>query len=239
MRVAVFSDPHGNLEALDAILAAIDALAPDHVVCAGDIAQFGPQPNEAVERVRMRGIPCVRGNHDRDIVDPLPPTDDPRRAKLREIHNWGVDQLTPENRAFLLQLPFAWHVEPVPGQTLLVVHASPEKDDAIVEPRQMAPGTILSLAARAKAAAIVCGHLHRPFIAREGPALWVNAGSAGCATDGDNRASFALLTFDGRQWSGDIHRVPYDLEAAAAAILASGMPHAVELIASRAEARWL
>lgn len=238
MRTVVFSDVHGNLHALEAALAQGNLLAPDYLVCAGDVAHFGPQPNECIALLADRGIPCVRGNHDRDLLEPLlvGPEATPRQKALAEIHNWGHGNLTRASRQYLETLPFSWHVEPAPQQSLLVVHASPERDDEIAPERRQ--GIVSTYCARAGCKAIVAGHQHTPFVVAEAAYLWINAGSAGASTDGDPRGALAVLDWTGNRWQGQIIRFPYDTTRAAEFLLSSTLPHAQEVLLARQQATW-
>lgn len=239
LRVVVFSDVHGNLTALDAALGEIRALAPDFVVCAGDIAQFGPQPNECIQRLAEQRIPCVRGNHDQDFLEPIPIRADtaPAARMVAEIHNWGHNQLSPHSKQYLASLPFSWRCRQVAAASLLVVHASPDSDKEIILGNSLE--VIAKHCTRAECAAIVAGHLHTPFIAAEGPYLWVNAGSCGAAMDGDPRGAFAILDWNKGRWKAQIRRFDYDLDQADVAFLSSAMPHAQKLSQARRSATWL
>ncbi len=98
--LAVISDIHGNLGALEAVLADIKRVGADRLVCLGDVASFGPQPREALERVQALGCPVVMGNADAAMLE-SPPPDPARPALFTDIENWCAKQLTGENRAFI------------------------------------------------------------------------------------------------------------------------------------------
>lgn len=236
LRLVILTDTHGNATALAAGLAAARRLGPDVTICAGDVAHFGPEPNECINLLAEACVPCVRGNHDRDLLMPIDLSADATvgQRALAAIHNWGHEHLSPAARTYLAQLPFAWHTEPVPGQRLLVIHASPEQDDEIVSDTDC-----LAHCERAGAVAVVAGHLHRAFVHASDAHLWVNAGSCGAAIDGDPRAVLAVLDWRAGRWEARIERVDYDLHRAAAATLKSGIPFADEIAASRSRAEWL
>jgi predicted phosphodiesterase len=201
----------------------------DTIFCAGDMANFGPQPNECIALLEEANIPCVQGNCDRDILLPYPTIQvvDDRTHQLDEINSWGKDQISPASRLWLKRLPL--RLNPFPG--VLIVHAGLNNLDEIVDmdANPSFPSGISLIAA---------GHLHKPFIIHADNAVWVNAGSVGRPCDGDPRA--ALLVFEQKTewWTASIHRVKFDLEAAAAAIRAADMPYAERLIETQMKACW-
>ena len=232
MRIGVLSDPHGCLVGLRAALSWLDQSGVDLVVCAGDVAAFGPQPNECVALLSERGIPTVQGNSDRDLlwsahIPPVPPAADARTAQIAVIEDWCREQLTPTSREWLAALPPDW----IPAPGVLVVHGAPGDPTAIVTADSMPifPSGVTTVAA---------GHLHTPFILRTKRGLWVNAGSVGRPCDGDPRAAIAVLERQPTGWDAFIHRIPFDLEAAAQAIREAKMPYAERLIETQVQARW-
>src|SRR4051795_12090220 len=100
MRVGFISDIHGNLLALDAVLADLSRQEVDRVVCLGDIC-FGPQAPECLERVRELGCPVILGNWDSWSIDGFPPADDPVGMMLYEIGAWWAEQLHDQHREFV------------------------------------------------------------------------------------------------------------------------------------------
>lgn len=242
MRIAIYSDVHGNLAGLRAVLAALEAAGPfDHVVAAGDHALIGPRPAETLALLRETGHVLLIGNHDRDLVLADPP------AYLRVPVFHARAALGEEGCAFLAGLPERWRVCPAPGQELLVVHASPanpagqRSPDAppasafAVEPDT--PEEELSARFGGTGAAVVAfGHYHHPFVRRWREGVLVNVASVSFPVDGALLASFSVLTWDGA-WSVEQHRVPFDVADEAAAWAAhpecatrlyppAGWPHA-------------
>ncbi|HET9015081.1 MAG TPA: metallophosphoesterase, partial [Thermomicrobiaceae bacterium] len=133
--VAVISDVHGNLPALEAVLAELDATGPyDEIVMAGDFAFGGPFPAECVELIRRRGFRAVRGNTDEFIVElatagrrPAYGAEDHQRhgAAQQLIDRWVVERLTPEQVDYLAELPLQVDVPDTRGEAMAVVHATP------------------------------------------------------------------------------------------------------------------
>ena len=229
MRIGVLSDPHGCLVGLRATLGWLDERGVDLVVCAGDVANFGPHPNECIALLAERGIPTAQGNCDRDQL--LPPQAAPngsaREAQLAAINDWCSERLTPASRKWLATLPR--RLAPAPG--VLVVHGGLNGQDEIVaaDAKPVLPPGISVVAA---------GHLHAPFVVRAGNGLWVNAGSAGRPCDGDPRAAAAILERQPDGWEASIHRIPFDLEAAVQAIRQAHMPHVERLVETQRKACW-
>lgn len=229
MKIGIVSDPHGCLVGLAAVLEWLEKAGVDLIACGGDVASFGPQPNECIALLAERGIPTVQGNTDRDLVQPPPvtPPKSVRAAELATIEDWSRGELTPGSRAWLAALPGA--LEPAPG--LRIVHGGLEDADEIVtkdSQPQLPPGI----------SAVTAGHMHTPFIIHIPQGIWVNAGSAGRPTDGDPRAALAFLEKHPQGWEASIHRIPFDLEAAAEAIRSANMPFSAKMIQTQRRACW-
>ena len=101
MRVALISDLHGNLTALETVLDDLDRERPDRVLCLGDVAATGPQPRETVERLREVGCPVVMGNADAALLGPIPVTGDEETRRILEIDRWCAEQLSTEHLDFI------------------------------------------------------------------------------------------------------------------------------------------
>ena len=99
MRLAVISDIHGNLVALEAVLAAITARDIEIIICLGDVAATGPQPQQVIERLRAIGCPVVMGNTDAWLLEPkLEETTDPFAQRIQDIELWGAQQLSTADK---------------------------------------------------------------------------------------------------------------------------------------------
>jgi putative phosphoesterase len=212
MRVAVVSDVHGNLPALEAVLAEIDREDVDLIVSGGDISA-GPMPVECVDRLRALGdrVLWVRGNADRPEAAP---------AQYAELTRWVTEQLRPERRAFLVEAPVAVHVSVDGLGQLVVCHGSPRSDEEIL--------TKVSPAARVAAAltgveelVVVHGHSHIQYDRQIAGHRVVCAGSIGAPYEGRPGAFWAMLGPD-----VELRRTEYDVEAAVAAIRGTGYPGA-------------
>lgn len=213
--IAVISDIHGNAWALRAVLQELDRLRPALVAVGGDLAFGGPAPAECVELIRRRGYPAIRGNTDEWVTDPAAAPD--------PISRWASERLGDAQRRYVASLPFLWRYAQGARGDLVVVHATPWSITEVVPP-DAGPLLVERVFQEANAAAVVYGHIHVAHQRRADSRLLVNAGSVGMPFDGDQRASFATLEETPEGWSAQIHRIPYDVDAAARASRKSDNP---------------
>lgn len=238
MSIAVVSDVHGSLAALEAVVADLERHAPDAVVCGGDLALFGGQPAEVVGRIRELGWTTVVGNTDEALWEPGEHERQRRRApKLGPLLDLIFERCVPATRERLDPADLEW-LRGLPPQArvgdVLVLHAGP--GDLWRAPMPTAPDDELRGAyGELGAAVVVYGHIHQPFVRDLGGLAVANSGSAGMAFDGDPRASY-LLVEDSRP---RIVRVAYDVERDARALQDTGYPDAVRLAEMRRRGRFL
>ena len=216
--VALLYDVHGNLPALEAVLADLRA-APDRFLLGGDYALFGAWPRETVERLRELDATWIRGNGERWTAAPEEAPEPVRGAidRCREL-------LGPELTRELADLP-----ETFTEGGVLYCHASPISDVRSFGP-EPAPEDA-ELLVGVKANRLVFGHTHLAFRREAAGIELVNPGSVGMPFDGDHRAAFALVHDDGRV---EHRRIPYD-HAASAAAVRDRLGEAGELPARRIE----
>lgn len=233
MRIAIFSDIHGNRHALAAVLADIDREAPDRVYCLGDLVGYGAFPNEVIERIRDRGIPTIMGNYDDGVGFDKDECGcaytDPEMKRLGDISlMWTREMVIPENKAFLRSLVPSIRFE-VDGRRFLLVHGSPRRiNEYVYEDRPLA--NLERIARSAEADVLVFGHTHLPYAKEVAGVLLVNDGSVGKPKDGDARAGYVIIHVRDVV-EVEFRRVAYDVAAAAAAVRASGLPaHFAELL---------
>lgn len=162
MRLAVFADVHADAAALRDALARIDALGCDRIVCAGDLVDYGTATDATLALLRERGIPCIRGNHDRWAAGPS--------AASR---SWDV---MPDSLGFLRSLPDGWDAE-LEGVRVAVRHGTPRSDMRGIYPRFTPPGELRSHLDDVGAEVLVVGHTHIPFRIEVGGRLVVNPGA--------------------------------------------------------------
>ncbi|HEY8415288.1 MAG TPA: metallophosphoesterase family protein [Thermaerobacter sp.] len=223
MRVAIISDVHGNLPALEAVLADIDRRSCDAVFCLGDVCFKGPHAPECVDTLRRRGIPTVRGNTDRYLAGATP-EEVPEQAQAL-LNPWR-EALGEERLTWLRELPGQIE-ETVEGVRLLLVHGSPRSDEEPILPwsppaeraTAAAPASLDDILAGVTASVVCFGHHHLQLAWRHGQRLLLGPGSVGMPYDGDPRAAYALLEVDpeGRRVEVSLVRMRYDVEATIAA----------------------
>jgi putative phosphoesterase len=226
MRIAIFSDLHANLPALEAVLADIDSRDVDAVYCLGDLVGYAPFPNEVVERIRHEAIPTIMGNYDdavgfgRDDCGCAYREEDQKRLGNQSLA-WTKAHVTAENKAFLRTLKPEIRFE-ADGRRVLLVHGSPRKiNEYLFEDRPLS--SFQRLAASSNANIIAYGHTHKPYLKLVDGVLFLNAGSVGKPRDGDWRACYAML--DTSNGAADFVRVEYELAKVMAAIRRSDLPH--------------
>jgi putative phosphoesterase len=229
-RIAVLSDVHGNVTALEAVRKAIRKEKPDAVLVAGDHVLNGHDPAGTVAALRemeTEGAIVVQGNTDIAVADydyaaAFPWMTDGVPEAIQFAAEWAHDALDDEALSWLRRLPAERRLRI--GETmLLVTHASPGSQTAGFDQVLDASVTLERLS-RTDARIICCGHTHLPEVRDFGWKQIVNDGSAGYVFDGDPTASWALITLDGETVSAEIRRTEYDVMAAANAISARGLP---------------
>ena len=226
MDIAVVSDIHGNLTALEAVLADLRNVSPDLVLHGGDLAAGGSSPIEVVDRIRDLGWPGVMGNTDQMLVEPASLEEFASRSAapaamwtiIREMASATRSALGDERLAWLRELPLV-----TIRNELAVVHAAPES--CWLAPAADATDAELEdVYGLLGAPAVAFGHTHLPFIRTLPgmPKLLINMGSVGMPYDGDPRASYLLL----RAGVAEIRRVEYDVERELKMLADCGLPGA-------------
>ena len=224
MRIAIFSDIHGNLQALDAVLTDIAAQKPDAIYCLGDLVGYGASPNEVTARIRQEGFPTIMGNYDDGVGFDRDDCGCAYREESEQLLGdrslaWTKAQVTAENKAFLKSLEKDIRFD-ADAKRILLVHGSPRKmNEYLFEDRALS--SFERLAATSDADVIVFGHTHKPYVKEVGGVLFVNDGSVGKPKDGDWRACYVIL----ENGAATFRRVEYDVRTAAAAIRATELPH--------------
>jgi putative phosphoesterase len=226
-RVAVITDIHGNLPALQAALARIDELGVDATYCGGDLVGYGPHPNEVCALIAEREIPAIYGNYDyaiaRDLEDCgcayITPHD--RELGQRSV-DWTLAHTDQASKDFMGALPFELRFA-VGDTAVHLVHGSPRKvNEYLFEDK---PARLYErLAAADDAGILVFGHTHKPWVHEYGGVLFVNCGSVGKPKDGDPRGAFAVLEAADDGVAVTIERVEYDAAAVAREVAQAGLP---------------
>ena len=236
MRLALISDIHANLPALEAVLDDIRRRGDlDAVYHLGDLVGYAPWPDETVERIRAEGIAGVAGNYDSTVATDYRHCgcryEDPRQEELSHLsYAWTREHVSARTKAFLGALPFRLDLRPlgghVPGPRLIMVHGAPTLN-TLYWTADRTDDFCLKMAGQAGAQAgdVVCfGHTHVPWQREVQGIRFVNTGSVGRPKDGDWRAGYVVLSADGSRMDAEFVRVEYDVERAMDAIRRSDLP---------------
>lgn len=235
MRLAIFSDVHGNLAALQAVLEHIDRQPDiDQIIFAGDLCLFGPRPQACIDLIRQRPIATLAGNTDEWIrqapliSDNLEPKVAQWLHRVTELSQWTEEQLDAPSLTWIdqLRLAFSHRLSPTgnPADELLIVHANPLDLMGVIFPglerqrelygkiRQNDDDLALLLAGES-AGVIAFGHLHIPGVRLWRDKTLVNISSVSIPGDGDGRAKYAVLSWtELGGWTADHHHVSFSVE---------------------------
>jgi putative phosphoesterase len=232
-RLAVISDIHGNVRALEAVLADIRTRGVDATINLGDCVTSPLWPRETYDLLTSLALVTVRGNHDRSLTDR--PFDD-----LPPVGKFAHQALTAAQRQFLGALPA--RVEVAPG--ILAVHGTPDDDTTClleeIHLERLIPArrevVLARLGAHAKADVVLCGHSHNQQLRQvPGGCLVLNPGSVGCPAFADHPAArqfayrsphayYAILTRRNGRWGAELFALEYDWTSAARRAAENGRP---------------
>ncbi len=178
VRIALISDLHGNLLALEAVLAEVDRLGCDQLICLGDVATLGPMPREVIAKLLALGCPCILGNHDAFLLDPDLIHTYTEAPEVVDAVDWCHEQVTDADRAFLATFLDRLEVPLPGGRTLLLFHGSPRShmEDLVAD----TPSATLDEALDGHTADVLAGgHTHIQLAREHRGMLLVNPGSLG------------------------------------------------------------
>lgn len=234
MRILLFSDIHGNLAALEAVLTESQRHGPyDLTLCLGDLVWAGPRPAEVLARLRDlcmedptgKAAPaiCLHGNCDRFLLDEVELPVAKNGDRFLRHREWMLSRLSAADLAFLRQMPFSHRVTPLPGHDLLAVHANPRNVDDPIQP-DLSDGAIDAVLGPAEFQVLAFGHVHIPWARLWRGRLLVDVASAGLSMDGDPRAAYSVLSWAGGGWRVAQHRAAYDVERVAKEMRRNGLP---------------
>ncbi len=224
MRVAAVYDIHGNLPALDAVLAEAKATRIDLIVVGGDFV-MGPMPRLTLERLRALGsrVRFIRGNTERDLLGGM--ADNPKEPRSWVARAaWVTEQLDRDDRTFLAGLPTTLQLDVTGLGPVLFCHGTPRSDEEIIT-RATSVERILPALEGVREKTIVCGHTHMQFDRAVDSQRLVNAGSVGLPYEGHPGAYWALLGP-----GVELRRTGYDVETTARQIIATGFPAAEDFV---------
>jgi predicted phosphodiesterase len=235
--LALLSDVHGNLEALDAVLADLQTRHADaaryHL---GDLVGYSADPDAVIARLDAESIPGVAGNYDSTVAHAYKHcgcrSENPRQEELaHQSFAWTLANTSAASKARLAALPFRLDLRPLGGHTagprVVLLHAHPSSN--LIYVTEDRPDDFLrkmgaSVEAR-EGDVVAFGHTHKPWHRVVDGVHYVNTGSVGRPKDGDPRAGYVLLTVSEQGVvQVRIERVAYDVDRAAAKVIAAGLP---------------
>lgn len=233
MRIAFISDIHGNLTALQAVLADIKKQGADQVICLGDTVSLGPQPRQVIEALHEVNSINIQGNHDAAILEPERSAQYEITPHLIPDLHWGRERLTADDFDFIRSFKPMHEIEFPNGIKLLAFHGSPLATTDII--LATTPTETLDHYFHGHSADVfIGGHSHIQMHRRYGKRLVVNSGSIGNAFEfayspGNPPrllpwAEYAILSQTGNNFQVDLQRVYFDIPALLAEVRASGLP---------------
>ena len=236
MRIALISDIHANLHALDAVLADIDARGDaDAIYHLGDLVGYSSYPNEVVDRLHARGIVGIAGNYDSTVATAYKhcgcKSESVRQEELAHISfEYTCRTVTLATKQYLANLPFSLDLRPLGGHTngpkLVLVHGTPTLN-TVYWTEDRSDEFCLRMAAMVglkSGDVIAFGHTHKPWHRTVGGIHFVNTGSVGRPKDGDWRAGYVRLALGDGDATIEFVRVDYDIERAARGVIDAGLP---------------
>ncbi len=216
VKIAVLSDVHANLQALEEVIQDAEEREVDVFLNAGDSVGFGACPNEVVELLSEKSALSILGNYDLEVIEGKAKAKGEKNLAL----NFARKELAKSCENYLYSLPRELRLE-VAGKKVLVTHGSPESieehiyNDTPVE-------RLKTLAYIAKADVIIVGHSHEQLWRKVNKSCFINPGSVGRPGDGTPKAAYAILSFN--PVKVELVRLDYDVKGAADAIRKKGLP---------------
>jgi putative phosphoesterase len=234
VRIALIADIHGNLPALDAVLADFKPSGADRVICLGDVGAMGPFPVETLERVRDLRCPVIMGNGDAAMLDPPElPDDDETARKFAEMDHWCAARLSDDHRATIRSYRERIRIQLPNGDTMLVFHGSPRSVDEIIS-ATTSEHQLDEMLDGHSATIMAGGHWHFQMLRRHKDAILFNPGSVGLVYEFDSsgnvfippRAEYGIIALRDTGLSSEHRRVEYDSSQTTRAMHDRGFPHA-------------
>ncbi len=222
MKIAVISDIHGNMEALNAVLEDIKKQDINKILICGDLAMAGPEPVKTLdfimEYAQNNDVEIIQGNTDEMLVKATGEADDkytPPNKIMAESLFYAQKLLKPEHIEFLKVLPAQKTVK-AGVSSILMVHGSPRKNNEDILPG-MDEQALREIIKGVEEDIIVCGHTHLPAVYRIDDKAVINVGSVGRPFTEDQKACYAVIKYKNKRYKDfrvDLKRVEYDVESA-------------------------
>ncbi|HEY2932214.1 MAG TPA: YfcE family phosphodiesterase [Acidobacteriota bacterium] len=206
MRIALISDVHANLPALQCVLEDIRKRKIRRIYCAGDLVGDGPFPGEVLRLLRKHRVTSIRGNSDLKVLRARG-----ERKKEREpLARWTLKRLTLSDLSQLEKLPARRQVQ-IGGKKILIVHGSPFSEMEYITP-QRKPKELEEMLSETDCQILICGHSHESFVRRLKNGWVINCGAVGKHLNGTGHAQYAVLSISNGKVQASIEDVPYPRE---------------------------
>ncbi|TSA84654.1 metallophosphoesterase family protein [Deinococcus detaillensis] len=243
MRLAIFSDIHGNLPALEALLADLRTQAPDLLLCLGDVAMTGPFPNECLQAVAALGCGVVMGNADQALLEALPafvPRGLPDEQEIYDLDAWSHAAVGDKEREWVR----AYQPTLRPAPELLAFHGSPESNTEVLDAGTPQERLAQLRAEYGDAPLWIGGHTHRPLLRSLDGWTLLNPGSVGMPFELRNghyvnlaRADYLILDLVAGVFQPQFRQVPYAARRVQDGFVAAKVPHAAKWVAEWVDVR--
>ncbi len=227
MKICIFADIHGNIEALMAAYNAAMATHPDRIYHLGDLGGYAPFVNEVVDFLIAHDIPGVQGNYDEAVANDREhcgcKAEEPVQEEMaHRSFVWTKSHASQNSKSYMnnLSTEITFIAE---GKKVLLFHATPKKNNLYWH-EDRPEKFFREMSEKAAADILIYGHTHRPYRKDLSGRVFVNAGSVGKPKDGDIRACVAVVEITPQTVTTEFLRVPYDVEKVASAIIERGLP---------------
>ncbi len=227
MKIGVFGDIHGNIEALKACYDAVIALKPDKLFHLGDLGGYAPFVNEVVDFLIDHGISGVQGNYDEAVANDREhcgcKAEEPLQEEMaHQSFAWTKAHVSSASKAYMKNLPAEIKVT-AEGKKIWLFHATPKKNN-LYWYEERPEKFFYEMAEKGDADIMIYGHTHKPYRRDFNGKVFINAGSVGKPKDGDPRACVSIVDITRQSVQVNFLRVAYTLEKTASAIISSGLP---------------
>ena len=227
MKIGILGDVHGNIEALKAAYESTVTITVDKTYHLGDLGGYAPFVNEVVDFMIEHGIEGVQGNYDEAVAHEREHCgckyEDPVQAEMaQQSFEWTKIHTSIKSKAYLGKLPTEIAIM-AESKKVMLFHATPNKNNLYWyedRPKRF----FLEMASKTDADILIYGHTHRPYRKDICGKVFINAGSVGKSKDGDPRACITIMEVTPQSVKTEFHRVSYEIEKVASAIMQSGLP---------------
>jgi putative phosphoesterase len=227
MKIGVFGDVHGNIEALKAAYDSAMAMQVDRIYHLGDLGGYAPFVNEVVDFMIGHDIEGVQGNYDEAVANDREhcgcKAEDPAQEEMaHRSFTWTKAHVSATSKAYLKNLPAEMKFT-AEGKTVWLFHATPKKNNLYWH-EDRPEKFFWEMAEKGDADIMIYGHTHRPYWRDIGGKVFINAGSVGKPKDGDPRACLTIVDITPKAIRTAFIRVSYEVEKVAGSIVQSGLP---------------